>query len=322
MDTVTTLRPGWRIKMIIIIVVLLGFGAWGFVDAKYVYPKRGLKVADKLELDYLRVSQPASGVLLSSVVSVPDPRSRLDELKSRGRTLSEREQRKRDWLDALLKAGYLTEDRTVYVDGDPDRDPSARFKALQDYWSTNPGEPKPLSRYDIFIQWLICVLSWLGGLLAIFMVVRVAGKKFRFHPETLTLTLPRVTPLDMGIQAILEGLRLLLSIVRLLTFNKLRPDITYQKIPAPGGQSITPDDLEEVDKSKWSRYFVHLRIKPGHATLGGKTVPIDLYRRGRLEDWILQMEAKAFPDAEPPPQEAEAVEQTEGDAPKSDAPPG
>lgn len=272
MEMVTTLRPGWRNKMVVIVVVLLAFGAWGFYDATIAYPKRGIRVAEKIERDYLVASRPASGNLQASSVSVPDPGVALADLRSKAGTLSARDELRFNWLDALSRAASLSEDRTVYIDGDPKRDPDARLAELDAYWSSNPGQPKPLSRYDIFIQWVICFGAWAGGLLALLMMVRVASKKYRFESDTLTLTLPT-------------------------------------------GESITPDDLEEVDKTKWSKFFVHLRIKPEHPTLGGKAIPIDLYRRGRLEDWILQMEAKAFPEPETPGADTPASDEAAAPAP-------
>ncbi len=64
----------------------------------------------------------------------------------------------------------------------------------------------------------------------------------------------------------------------------------------PGGHSLTPADLTDVDKRKWDKFFVSLVVKPGHATLGGKEVALDLLRYEPLEDWVLEMEKAAFPD--------------------------
>ncbi|CAN0504206.1 unnamed protein product [Laminaria digitata] len=63
----------------------------------------------------------------------------------------------------------------------------------------------------------------------------------------------------------------------------------------PGGASITPDDLEEVDNRKWDKFIVFLKIKGAHASLGGQEVSVDTYQHRFVEDWILAMEAKAFP---------------------------
>mgnify|MGYP003662978048 CR=1 FL=1 len=62
----------------------------------------------------------------------------------------------------------------------------------------------------------------------------------------------------------------------------------------PGGQSITPEDLEEVDKRKWDKFIVFLKIKSDHATLAGQEIAVDTYQHQFVEDWILAMEEKAF----------------------------
>jgi len=67
------------------------------------------------------------------------------------------------------------------------------------------------------------------------------------------------------------------------------------------GDSLTPSDIAEVDKRLWHRFFVVIEIKPGHATLGGKSVKLDLLRYEPLEEWVLAMEQEAFPDRAPKP---------------------
>ena len=65
-------------------------------------------------------------------------------------------------------------------------------------------------------------------------------------------------------------------------------------LSVPGNHAITPDDLEEVDKRKWDKFIVFLKIKDSHATLGGKEISVDTYQRQFVEEWILAMEEKAF----------------------------
>lgn len=71
-----------------------------------------------------------------------------------------------------------------------------------------------------------------------------------------------------------------------------------QTLTLPGGKTLTPRDLEDVDKRKWDKYIVFLKIKGTHADLGGKELKLDLYRYSPLESWILDMERTAFPDRE------------------------
>lgn len=65
---------------------------------------------------------------------------------------------------------------------------------------------------------------------------------------------------------------------------------TDKRLGLPGGHSLVPSDLAEVDKRKWHKFFVTLRIRPGHATLGDRAITLDLYRYAKLEGWVLEME--------------------------------
>jgi hypothetical protein len=80
-------------------------------------------------------------------------------------------------------------------------------------------------------------------------------------------------------------------------------DQATRTLTLPGGEKLTPADLEDVDKRKWDKFLVFLKINPGHPSLAGQEVKLDLLRYKPLEDWILEMERTAFPDraAESPP---------------------
>jgi hypothetical protein len=98
------------------------------------------------------------------------------------------------------------------------------------------------------------------------------------------------------------GLYILYLFVRVAA-AKYRWDPAAKALTLPGGATITPADLEEVDKRKWDKFIVFLRIKPDAAAIPGRTVRVDTYRHGRVEEWILEMETEAFgpqqPEAEP-----------------------
>ena len=57
-------------------------------------------------------------------------------------------------------------------------------------------------------------------------------------------------------------------------------------------------DVFRVDKRKWDKFIVFLRIKGSHPQLGGQEVRIDTYQHSLVEDWVLAMEEKAFPSQE------------------------
>jgi len=75
-----------------------------------------------------------------------------------------------------------------------------------------------------------------------------------------------------------------------------RWDASAKSLTTPTGESFTPSDILEIDKRQWHKLYVHLTIKPEHATLGGKTLEFDLLRYVPLEEWILEMERIAFPE--------------------------
>ncbi len=93
-----------------------------------------------------------------------------------------------------------------------------------------------------------------------------------------------------------------------------------RRLGMPGGVSVTPEDLEDVDKRKWDKYLVFLKIKAAHPKLGGREVRLDLYRHGKLEEWVLEMERAAFPDRAQPVAPAEAPAPESAPEPASPTP--
>src|SRR5690606_17944863 len=64
----------------------------------------------------------------------------------------------------------------------------------------------------------------------------------------------------------------------------------------PGGATISPQDIEDIDKRRWHKFLVTLKIAGGHPQLGGRDVRLDLYRYSPLEEWVLEMERVRFPE--------------------------
>ncbi len=73
-------------------------------------------------------------------------------------------------------------------------------------------------------------------------------------------------------------------------------DAATKTLTLPAGDKLSPGDIADFDKRDWKRFFIHLKVKPDHATLAGKDLKIDLYTHEKLEAWILEMERIAFPD--------------------------
>lgn len=282
------LNPRWAFKLGVIAAVVLGVGVWGYFDAAVIYPKRGVKYADWAKWQYLDQAQKADredfGIFLrDSSVQNPieelarlrEPERILQNQQDAGNPSSSRSLRasmqvaRMRWLEALKVVGMLDAKHTI-IDS-----PQRTLDELADAWGSSQGNPKPLSAFDLLVQWMIMGVCFLVTLVMVVHMIRVRAKRYAWDAGSMTLTLP-------------------------------------------GGERITPDDLDEVDKRKWDKFIVFLKIKGAHSELGGQEVSVDTYQHQRVEDWLLAMEAKAFPSQEQrdPLLEGEpsAVQGADGDA--------
>lgn len=260
----TTISRKWTLRMVIIAIVLLAFGVWGFYDAYVVYPARGARSAEWLEFQYLdqfsTLRPPLDGR-----ASVADPQAELTRIERRLAETGQvdaADRALREWVNALHLIGKRDPATTTVIPREDFRGVAVsgareRRADLAQRWTTGSGAsaatPSPLSRWDIPVQWLITLCGIGIGLYMFFLLLRVRMRRFTYDPATKRLTLP-------------------------------------------GGASIVPDDIEDFDKRKWHKFFVALKVKPGHPQLGGKTVELDLLRFVPLEDWVLEMERAAFPE--------------------------
>ncbi len=102
----------------------------------------------------------------------------------------------------------------------------------------------------------------------------------------------------------------------MVAMRKYRWDPATKSLTLPDKSVLVPADLEDVDKRKWDKFIVFLKIKPDHDRHGGKELKVDLYQHAKLEPWVLEMEAAAFPDRVA---EAEsAADDPEGETPASE----
>ncbi len=100
--------------------------------------------------------------------------------------------------------------------------------------------------------------------------------------------------------------------------KKYHWDPVGQKLTIPGGQVVAPGDLEDVDKRRWDKFIVFLKIKDTHPALAGQEVKMDLYHYTQpVEDWVVAMEQTAFPERA----EDEGEPDSEDSAEASDAEP-
>ncbi len=261
-DTVTRINPKWLRNMSIYIVLLLGLGIWGLVDALVVYPGRGSRAAEFYEYQYLDELSNAAGSFTNTGATVTDPEAtlaRLKGLRSEAGKMSTVESAQLNWLTQLHLIGHSKPDDTKYPrtdfrheDGKPVEVASVndRLAALRTKWTKaggNSSGPSPLDWYDIPTQWIYVALGLGLAPYLLMTVMKVRARVYRFDHATNTLTLPN-------------------------------------------GESITPADIKEFDKTKWDKVFITLHIRDDHPQLPGKALELDLLRFVPLESWVLHME--------------------------------
>lgn len=254
----------WKRKMAIFLVVLIGFGAYGLYDAVQAYPKRGERFASWAEWQYLVAAQKANdedfGIFEreASVLSPAEEFSRLDD-----------PERKRQNAEA----------------------------------SNNSGSGRQLRATMLTTRH-----AWLEGL----------GRIGRLMPEYTVIERPRqrlselqqqwssstsnpkpLSAFDIPSQWAIMGVCWAIAMVMIVhMFRVMRRNYAWdpsrKALTIPGGATIAPEDLEEVDKRKWDKFIVFLKVKPDHPKVGGQEIKCDLYQRDLLEGWIEEMNEEAF----------------------------
>ena len=267
----TTVNRKWLMKMTIFLIVLVGFGCWGFADAAWIYPNRGLEDASFKQRIYLEAAARAGGLGTASIESPEAKRATLEARRSeleeaerkaialesaaaqstpegqrasaelRGLATSRADYAALQWFDALARVNRLGKDRTTFADGRVELD------KLNEAWKSK-SPPKPLASYDLPLQWFFTAAGFGGAIYLAILLIRVGRMSYQFEPATQRLTLP-------------------------------------------SGRTLVPADIAEFDKRKWDKFFIFLQFKDGSPEL-----KLDLLRHAPLENWILEMEDTAFPD--------------------------
>ena len=295
----TSLSRGWVIKSLLVVLVFVGLGIWGLVDATYLYPKRGQNVINHAEAGYLEVTT-KGGTRRSRDISIEDPAARLQSLQEAvdlaskqqsdrnfagtPRSLTSAENATYQWLTALdrlenmealtrqneeelarRKAGEEPRDtKTLFVD------PVQHLNDLKENELKEAPQPKPLKKFDLPLQWLFVVIGWGVGIPLLGMFLINAAKSYRYDPASRTLTMP-------------------------------------------GGTTVTPETLTGFDKRKWDKFLLFI-------TLQGETQErkVDLYRYNELEDWLVEIyEHSAIYEDEPDFAEPESAEEMLDDSHES-----
>jgi hypothetical protein len=257
------LSKRWLRKMIIFVIVLIAFGTWGLYDAVSVYPKRGERHAAWMQMSYLEASRAANDEdfgVFERQSSVTDPVAELARLNSP-------EQRQRNAADA--------------ADSASSRNLRAVMQNSRRAWLEGLDRIGRLTPERTIIDNPQAELTRLRAELA-------TAKK----PKPLSaFDIPSQWLIMIVCWAVAAWM--LIHAVRVAA-RKYRWNSATRALTIPGGHTITPDDLEEIDKRKWDKFIVFLKIKPNHPALGGKEVRCDTYQRDELEGWILEMEREAF----------------------------
>tara|TARA_R110000868_G_scaffold119469_1_gene316604 strand:- start:321086 stop:322009 length:924 start_codon:yes stop_codon:yes gene_type:complete len=258
------LNPKWAFKLFIITFFVIGFGALGLYDATIKYPARGERFADWAQWQYLDAAKSASSEqfgLFERETSVGDPVAELARLQ-------ESEERRRNATDAQNQSSSRTLRATMY---------NTRLEWLQ-------------------------ALQTVGQLNAEHTTIENPNQTLtELHAKwTSAGSIPKPLksydiPSQWGIMIICWGIGgwMLLNIFKVIG-QKFSWDAESMTLTVPGGVAITPANIEEVDKRKWDKFIVFLKLNSTHPTHAGKEIKVDTYQHALVEDWILAMEQRAM----------------------------
>ena len=243
----TRLSRRWLVKIMIFLVAATGLGVWGLFDATMAYPARGRAHAEYMEYQYLL----AMGQASLPVLPVNDPVSIHAELKSKKTEME------------ISRASAEAAGQQLAV---------ARTSALQ-----------------IKLQWLES-LKLVGDLDPEHTIhTDPQGRFSELSAKWQAKDQPKpLSGLDLPMQwaFVFIGFGLssyLLALVMLAGTKKYKYDPETRQLTLPGGATMTPGEIEDIDKRKWDKFIVQIKS-------GGKWRKLDLLRYDPLETWFLEME--------------------------------
>lgn len=189
----TKVSKKWLVRTFGFALFVCIFGCWGLFDATIAYPKRGVNVAEKLELEYLRAAE-QNRVL--DAASIADPAAELAKLRDKNKQqqlTSAADGARLQWLNALDTIGRAKPEHTTIAD------PRGRKSQLEEVWAKKtPSEP--LAAWDLPLQWGITVAGFGATAWLLLLIVMVKGKTYTWNPSNQTLGLPdgaTLTPADV-----------------------------------------------------------------------------------------------------------------------------
>lgn len=147
----------------------------------------------------------------------------------------------KDFVDAATRTVRYDPVRGVGIvvsspNAEPVEIPPQRLMGeLTQKWNTR-DQVKPLSGYDMPLQWVFVVVGFVGGGWMLITMLRAGARKFRWEPATQTLILPagtRITPADVK------------------EFDKRRWHKFFVTLHLKDGTSHTLDLLRYVPLEEW-----------------------------------------------------------------------
>lgn len=271
----------WVLKLTVILFVVFAVGAWGFWDASSVYPKRGERFASWAQWQYLEQAHKANsedfGIFIreSSISNPAEEFARLSETETKSRNIQDSNNSS---SSRNLRASMF-ETRRAWLES---------LKVIGHLDAEHTTIASPQSEFDSLKGY------WL-----------TAGSV----PKPLHT-------LDLIVQWMIMAICWSVALYMFLHMLKVRSKkyawvADSMTLTIPGGASITPVDLEEVDLRKWDKFIVFLKIKGAHDTLGGKEISVDTYQHSFVEDWILAMKEEAFGSEEDSDDDSDTDTQSE-----------
>ncbi len=297
----TTMSRRWLIKIAIFLIGLPAVGLWGLYDATIKYPARGAQDASRRLYVYL---EKADEALAINSVAIADPAAELERLEaSEADLITQREKgltsarrsaevdlARLDWLRSLKRLWTLEKDtQRLELQGE-------NLPKVTKLWNTREGRAfvSGSDEADTPRQTLD--------------ELRVTWESTP-EPEPLS-------GFDLLVQwgiavvffsAALYPLYLILRVAR----TRFTYEPETRRLTLPSGVTFVPDEIKDVDKRKWHKFYVTVLLKDGeHHTF-------DLLRFHPLEEWILEMEKTAFPERAAEEAAAEDVEPIDA-SPESD----
>ena len=259
----THLKGSWVAKMAVFFVVLLGLAGWGYMDAAVVYPARGREVVEYTKMQYLNVAQ-GNNILFRA--SVEDPATEHARLMAKEvDSLTQFELGRREWLTSISRIASLEK---IELENRAEMQ-----RRVADPSSAAVGTETLFVSPSQTLADLTAALSNQS--------VPKPLKAFDIPVQWMICIAGLAGAAWVGF----------LFLKAKSTSFSYKPET--HELTLPGGRAFTPEMLEVVDKRKWDKFFVFLKVQG----IGGE-IKLDLLKFVPLEDWILEME-KLSPNYEP-----------------------